>query len=83
MLDPPLTHTIVQSFRSAGLSPAFLDTLQQQLPASPACLVKAGAVVAAATGDTWALDLLTRGVSAVQRGNLKYDGDVVALECLR
>jgi hypothetical protein len=49
-------------------------------------------VVAAATrhgypagynGFAAADQLLPRGVSAVQRGHLKYDGDVTSLECLR
>jgi hypothetical protein len=83
VIDPPLTHTIVQGSGTAGLPPAFLEIVQQQLPAPPAYVVKAAAVVAAATGDEEVAELLLRGVSAVQRGHLKYDGDVTSLECLR
>jgi hypothetical protein len=83
VLDPPLTHAVVQGYEIAGLTPAFLKVVQQQLPASPAHLVKAAAVVAAATRDRAAIQLLLRGVSGLQRGNLKYDGDVTSLECLR
>jgi hypothetical protein len=95
--DPPLTTTFAEGCAAAGfdlpilsvlqkqadIDPGFLDALLRQLPASPAVLVEAAAVVAAATGDAMAVGLVLHGVSAIQRGHLEYPGDIVSLECLR
>jgi hypothetical protein len=81
--DPPLTSTTLYGSTTGGLDLPLFSTLQQQLPASPAVLVEAAAVVAAATGDAMAVGLVLHGVSAIQRGHLEYPGDIVSLECLR
>jgi hypothetical protein len=61
----------------------FLGIIEQQLSASPTQVVRAAALVASVERDTEAIRFLAQVITAMQRSQLNYNGDVATLACLR
>jgi hypothetical protein len=80
--NPPLIPPAVQAYETI-MPYKFAETLRQQLPVSTTHLIRAAAVVAVAEQDAEAIRFVAQAVTAMARGDLKYDGDVETIACLR